>query len=608
MKRTEGNQKITRKMIAAFLAISFVSISLSAISVSYVAMKNINRRTEIFAREVNAQVVSNMEHFIQSYQGLMMAVLVDSDVLSALTRNAVPVSDQAEYHSRVSRLLFRLIKMQPDLVYAGIVLKSGQSFQTGATGETADLSSLMEKSWMKKITEGSRTFTVVPMHEAEYTNRFGHGRVISAVQKLYGPSRQYMGVIILDVETRSIVDLGQASLLQENLQGVRVVVENDQHQIIYDSAPEQTGAMDADGFFRFEMPDARYIVHSGQVESGGISVHTLYPRATLVLLRHDLIWVTALSVLVCVLLSLLVAARFSRSFTRPISRLRQAMILAEKEQYTPVEGVFPPDEFGDLIRQYNRMTEQIEYLIREVYRKDLQKKDAQLLALQTQINPHMMFNTLESIRMKALIAGNRDVAEMTSLLGKMFRMTLENVNRRHTVRNELEYVRSFLTLQNLRFRTKNTLDTDIPEDLMEVSCPVILFQPLAENSLSHGSYGPDRPLHLSIRGERSPDPDLILFQFTDDGTGMDPDRLMAISDRLESIRQGDFSSLPGQGQERQHIGLENIAERLYLQYGPEAHLKILYSSDAGTCIEIRIRNVSEGTASSEGGQSWTSES
>ena len=172
MRRIYGNMSIARKMTAVFLAICFVALSLSSVTVSYAAMKNINRRTETFARAVNAQVLSNLEHFMESYQGLMLAVLVDSDVLSALARDAVPVSEQAGYRAQINRLLFRLTKMQPDLIYAGIALKNGQTFQTGATGETADLLSIMERDWMKQLLEDPQTFTVVPMHDGEYPNRY----------------------------------------------------------------------------------------------------------------------------------------------------------------------------------------------------------------------------------------------------------------------------------------------------------------------------------------------------------------------------------------------------------------------------------------------------
>ena len=604
-----GNLKISRKLTAAFLVICFVSISLSSVIVSYAAMRNINRRTEVLAEALSAQAASGMEQFVESCRGLMMAVLVDSDVLTALSRGTVPISEQAEYQSQISKLLFRLIKMQPRLVYAGIVLKNGQSFQNGAAGEKKNLSAFAEKDWMRRIAEDPAAFTVVPMHDGEYTNRFGRGPVISAVQKLYGPARQYAGLIMLDVEAGSLIQPGSPSLLDENLQGFRVVAENAEHQVLYDSAyTEKTAFQDAEGFIHFEMPDQKYLVKSRPAENTDITIHVIYPKATLLLLRRDLVWVTALSVYSCLLLSLCCAALFSRSFTQPIARLREAMEQAENGRYMPVEGSFSRDEFGDLISQYNRMAERIEYLISQVYQKDLQKKDAQLTALQTQINPHMMFNTLESIRMKALIAGNRDVAEMTSLLGKMFRMTLETVNERHTVRNELEYVRSFLRLQNLRFRTENTLTVEVPEDLLEVPCMVILFQPLVENSLSHGTAGPESPLHIRISGGRLPDSDLIRFRVTDNGTGMDPDRLMQISDRLESIRQGNISMQSASEAGRQHIGLENIAKRLQLQYGSAAYLKVVYSNETGTEIELCIRDFSGAEKPEREGQPWMSES
>ena len=609
MRHRAVELKISRKMIAVFLAVCFVSISISTICVSYAAMKNINRRTEVLAQAVNAQAATGLEQFIQSCRGLMMAVLVDSDVLNALSRGNIPVSEQAEYKAQVNKLLFRLIKMQPLLTHAGIVLRDGQTFQTGVSGENADLAALIDSAWMRQIMEGERTFTLVPMHDGAYTNRFGRGPVISAVQKLYGPSRQYAGMILLDVESDSILHLGSEDLLQENMQGIRLAVEDENHRLLYDSVWEESNPVcDEEGFRLFEMPDRRYLVQTTVLEELGISVHTIYPKATLLLLRRDLVWVTILSVYACVLLSGICAIFFSRSFTRPIARLRGAMAQVENGRYPRVGGETGRDEFGELIRQYNHMVERIEYLISQVYQKDLQKKDAQLVALQTQINPHMMFNTLESIRMKALVAGNRDVAEMTSLLGKMFRMTLENVNEHHTVRNELDYVRSFLRLQNLRFRAENTLTVDMPEELQEVSCPVILFQPLVENSLSHGAVSPDIPLHIRIRGRREADSDRILFRITDDGTGMEPDRLMQIADRLESIRQGEITVTGTEGEERQHIGLENIAKRLHLRYGPDAYMKVVYSNETGTEIEIRILDATDRERPQEEKPAWKSES
>ncbi|MBR2823224.1 MAG: sensor histidine kinase [Clostridia bacterium] len=589
MLHRAGNLKISRKMIAVFLAICFVSISVSAICVSYAAMKSIDRRTEVLAQAVNAQAAAGLEHFVQSCRGLMMAVLVDSDVLNTLSRGTVPVSEQAEYRAQVNKLLFRLIKMQPLLTHAGIALQGGRYFQTGAAGENTDMAAMMNEEWMRRTVEGEETFTLIPMHDGGYTNRHQHGPVISAVQKLYGPFRQPAGVIVLDVESDAILQLGGEDLLQENMQGIRLAVEDDAHRMLYDSAGEEGPSLrNGEGFRLFEMPDQRYLVQTTVLEDLGVSVHTIYPKATLALLRRDLILVTALSVYVCVLLSGACAVFFSRSFTRPIARLREAMAQVDNGRYPRVRGEAGQDEFGDLIRQYNQMVERIERLIDQVYQKDLQKKDAQLLALQTQINPHMMFNTLESIRMKALVAGNRDVAEMTSLLGKMFRMTLENVNQRHTVRNELDYVRSFLRLQNLRFRAENTLTAEMPEELMEVPCPVILFQPLVENSLSHGAAGADVPLHIRIRGWREPETGRILFRITDDGTGMEPDRLMQISDRLESIRREEIRMTAPEEGERQHIGLENIAKRLQLRYGPESYMKVIYSNETGTEIEICI--------------------
>ncbi len=129
----------------------------------------------------------------------------------------------------------------------------------------------------------------------------------------------------------------------------------------------------------------------------------------------------------------------------------------------------------------------------------------------------------------------------------------------------------------------------------------MLFQPLVENSLSHGSGGQDRPLHILIRGGRTEVPHQIRFLVRDDGTGMDPDRLMAVADRLDAIRQGNFTMDAPEAEGRPHIGLENLAKRLFLRYGEAGALRIVYSNETGTEIEIRMLD-----SSGEEGAEWTS--
>ena len=578
--------KIRHKLIAVFAFICVLSVTASSLNIYFAAARNLDERTESFATAMNRQVVSNMENFMSSYKGLIMAVLVDSDVLAGLSKDPVDIARLAENRPYISRLLSRLVTMQPNIIYAGIILNNGQSFQTGTTGEQADIPSLLQKDWIREIMESGSTFSLIPMHAGEYTNRFTHNAVITVVQKLYGPSRQNVGMIVLDTATSSVVDLGDTSVFEHNVQGIRVVVEDSLHRVIYDSAHGSSIPFEEDGFLYYSEPGSDYRSVSEELPDTGITVHTLYPESALMLRRRDMLIITALTVLLCIGFAFLCAVLFSRSFTGPILKLRLAFKDMENECYRPVSVSFNRDEVGDLIRDYNHMAERFGYLVQEVYRTNLQKKNAQLLALQTQINPHMLFNTLESIRMKALVAGNRDVARMTRLLAKMFRMSLENVNENHTVRDELDYVQSFMELQNLRFRVENVLEIDVSEELMDVPCMVILFQPIVENSLSHGRIEDTNGMRIRIQGRR--DGEEIVFSVSDNGTGMEAEQLLLISDRLEAIRSGSITMNSYAEDGRQHIGLENIAKRLQLQYGSSAGLRVAYSTEEGTCIEIRI--------------------
>ena len=294
-----------------------------------------------------------------------------------------------------------------------------------------------------------------------------------------------------------------------------------------------------------------------------------------------------------ILIIVIVAASilFSRNMVHLIRKLQGSMKRLEEGSYELIEEPVGNDEIGSLVKSYNHMVVKIKSLIEEVYIAGIRQKNAQFLALRTQINPHFLFNTLESIRIKAILNGDDAVADMVKLLAKMFRTVLDSDKKNYKVQDELENIRSYIRLQNIRFDNVITLEEEIGPELCQAKIMSILFQPVVENCFKYGSKESGVPICISIKGELTEE-NIMVFTIRDNGQGMSPQRLEDVRAELLKEQDGEVSEEYENNSKKEmtshRIGLRNIAERLRLRYGNEGSLWIISSDENGTVIEIRV--------------------
>ena len=200
-------------------------------------------------------------------------------------------------------------------------------------------------------------------------------------------------------------------------------------------------------------------------------------------------------ILVAVLIAIIISASvlFSKQMVYLIRKLQSSMKRLENGNYELIEETVGNDELGSLVKSYNHMVGKMEALLEEIYQAGVRQKNAQFLALRTQINPHFLFNTLESIRIKAILNGDDDVADMVKILAKMFRNVLDSDKKNYTVNDELDNIRSYICLQNIRFDNVITLHEDVDRKLCQARIMPILFQPVIENSFKYGSIPKPMP-------------------------------------------------------------------------------------------------------------------
>ncbi|WP_238654180.1 cache domain-containing sensor histidine kinase [Paenibacillus piscarius] len=283
--------------------------------------------------------------------------------------------------------------------------------------------------------------------------------------------------------------------------------------------------------------------------------------------------------LIIIVLALIISIILSFALTKPLTRMIQLMKRVQGGDLDVTFRVKRRDEIGLLGHQFNRMLARIRQLIQDIYRMEEQKKEAELQALQSQINPHFIYNTLESIRMTAEINDDTDAADMISILGKLLRYSTSDVSGWTTMKQELLYVRNYVELLGCRYPGRFELMIDVPDALGDYSMIKLVFQPIIENAAYHGLDDTKPQMHLSITCEHTEQK--LLFHIRDDGCGMDQITLDKLNQRLRHDAPPKKSINGG-------IGMINVHQRIRLHYGPAYGIQVFSTPGEGTDVILSL--------------------
>lgn len=374
-----------------------------------------------------------------------------------------------------------------------------------------------------------------------------------------------------------------------------VFLVNDEGERLSGSTPEQSfneviGQMkDQPAHADLEIQKTNnYFLFMKRVDDGELTLIKALPITTITESANNTVRAGIVTGLLFAAASILLSITVSLRISRPIVSLARTMRMTPVHQFE-LTSVQSKDEIGLLERGYNSMMKRMKELIENEYQKEIEVKNAQLMALQAQINPHFLNNTLNLIGGMALVKGAPEIYKITKGIGDLLRYSISSGHDSATLADELKHIRNYLFIQEQRFMGRCSVIVESDGSGEALRLPRFTLQPLVENAFEHGLQPKEGAWQVQIRMKTIRAHIIILIK--DNGIGIDRKRLSMLRAELKegiALKPERPDKDKEKPENRKGIGLQNVDSRLKLHFGGKASLRFFSKPGAGTLIVLKL--------------------
>ena len=406
------------------------------------------------------------------------------------------------------------------------------------------------------------------------------------------PTTKYVGVIVIGVDSGYVANMladihdlmdGDVLILNERNEWFVAGSRSGSTQYYMDEGLHLSGAAKTD----FEYKGRHYISSVLSTDYDKWKIVQIIDVGSLTRGTESLKYWTISTVLVALLFAFLLAARISKSITESIRVLLHRMSSFTLDFNYKVIVPKSRDEVGMLTLKFNTMAEKINDLFHTVYHEKLLKQQAEYRtlqfeykALQAQMNPHFLYNTLESIYSLAKIKGEEEIGEMIYLLGKLLRESLGRKGDEITLGEEIEFVRNYLSIHEIIYGDRIAVEYATDERLAGCRVPKFILQPLIENAIVHGIE--EKPGKALIRISSREEEGRLLLEVADNGVGME-------AEKVERLLNPERDGAPPEGNKKHtNVGVISVHKRIRILYGDGSGLEIRSRPGEGTAVLVRL--------------------
>ena len=549
----------------------------------------INRIRNSFIESNNAmldQLVDQIDTYITGMEKLSLIITADAEIqdyLAAEDKSSVPATFRA-----IESRLHSYIQARDDISDILILGLDGTVISGNPGASINPWTTIETKQWYREA-EKAYDQTVVSTSYVQNLMAGSYSWVVSLSRGIQAqPGGATTGILLVDLKFNRIKELCQSLVM--GARGYNFVVDrvgnyvyHPTQQLVYsnlrseplDSILPLLEETDAATYNLGE----RYFMIATSPLTGWHMISVLHEEDIITDWRYVRLAYSVIGLILFLAVGI-ATNRISSGITKPVRRLQQTMKSVDTGEFQLVGSIRATTEIRELAREYDTMVGRIRELMAANVREQELKRKSDLKALQAQINPHFLYNTLDSIIWMGEMGQSREVVQMTSALSKLFRISISKGRELIPISDEIAHVQSYLTIQKMRYRDKFDYEIDIDPALYDQTTLKITLQPLVENAIYHGIKEVDHKGQILISGRDMGE--IILLEVTDNGRGMDADGLAELIQAIDSPLDHQ------RGQKTGGMGVKNVHQRIKIYFGPQYGLSIESRKDEGTRIQIRF--------------------
>ncbi|MBO9605357.1 MAG: sensor histidine kinase [Paenibacillaceae bacterium] len=533
------------------------------------------------------QMRITMDRYVKELERITLAPLYDENVLQILNRHIgsrqqsvyLATDEELKMNLFISSLAFDRSEVESIMFFAN----DGSIF--------SNLDNSVKKSWdpstnewMEAVRRANGALAILPPQPAEYyVGQSVAGLSLARLIRQPG-TNQALGFIKVDLKAHGLDQIFSSIGNHQNFMLEIINLQGEQVYSVQRGAAEQRAFPLPDGVPADGGNDA-FISSSVVSDYSGLRLTGRIPIADLQKDARELIRFIAFVAIGAVVFAIALATVTSDRLVKPILHLQKKMRLVQKGSFKERAEVTTGDEIGTLTEVFNMMVGEIDRLVNEVYELGLREREAVISTLQKQMNPHFLYNTLESINMKAIEGDNWELSDIITSLGKLLRYTVDREERFVTLHDEIQFVESYLQIQSFRLGERLRTVIHIDAALQSGLVPKLILQPLVENVIEH-AIGHDA-VTVTITGKVADSDDLLLI-VQDDGIGIGDEQAARIERLLYSPADMKREMPGGFGKVRHGFGLRNVHQRIRLLYGEPYGVCMGRPAAHGAEFQIRV--------------------
>jgi two-component system, sensor histidine kinase YesM len=591
LTRVYKDLSIKRKLLLTL----YIQIFIPLILIGYMSYKIstdiIQEKSMAYSQDILHMIQLRLKDYAHNLKVISQDLIYDRKIYSVLEKDSNPL-----YYDEKNEEGDALIEYEDDDTVNNILKKIIQARNeiqaisfVSSTGKNYSFDNNSKKSSIKDIAPYDKILGKARKAKGEVVWYLDcKGKVVENIymaRTIYNEDNfvDEIGLMVILVKKEFLESVYQ-DLETKNMHNVSILSEN--NELIVSRNPDSTYLSDID-FKDIKKPvidkKAGLIISYVSINEPGWKVITYISlkdmNREINLLREWIVLFSIISVLILSIIGTIIAI----DFINPINKLVKGMQKIQKGESDVHVEVDRKDELGFLSKTFNKMSAEIHHLVNWIYREQITRKEAEIKALQSQINPHFLFNTLESINWMAQLNNVPEISETVSELSSLMEASIGRDDKLITIEEEFNYADKYISLIKRRFEDRIEFKKEVEKETLKVKIPRLLIQPLIENAVYHGveSCREKGIINLNTILEDQ----VVVIEVIDNGMGIDRDDLEQLNDKLAMSNDAYFKSLASK--KNKSIGIENVNRRIKLFYGENYGLQI--ESEPGSYTKVIVR-------------------